>query len=179
MTDNTEPNSGSKHLDRAGCLFLAALLIMIPFLIQTLIEGDTTAVAPDVTSNGLPSVDVKFELQFLPGFWSEGPHQYTLSYTCPRWSFPVTAAHSFQVSASSTSPAGHVYLRPDGLMISKSGPDAAVTQFNPSQPSSALVLLDLAPESAAEECTAFINWDGFSMPLPRTDIYTVDVDSDW
>jgi hypothetical protein len=65
-------------------------------------------------------------------------------------------------------------------MISKAGYDELLTEFNLSEASTALVLLELAPSEQAEGCTATLRWDGRGLQsLPRTHLYTVDVGGNW
>lgn len=65
-------------------------------------------------------------------------------------------------------------------MVSRSGPDAAVTDFHPAYSSTALVILELAPSEGAENCTASVGWDGGGLqPLFRTAFYNVSPDNDW
>lgn len=161
-------------------VFLVVGFVMLMILVMTLIEGDTAAVSPDVRRRRYPLVHAEFERRFPPGSWSEGLHQYALDVDCPGPSNDLSATHSFQVSATLTSDPGHVYLRLKGPMVRKYGPDAVVTQFNPAESSSALVILELDPEEEAEDCLATIAWDGRGVqPLTRTHLYTIDVGGDW
>ncbi len=178
MREGTEPK---RAVNPGRYLAVLAGIFILMLVIPAVMAGDTSLLDPDVKHQGYPLVYVRFERGFPPRFWSAGAHAYTISVDCPGFSHDLTVTHAFVASAASASPSGNVYLRLKGVMIGRPRHYALVTDFDPARSSTALVILELdPPESAARECVASISFDGSERwPLPRTGLYSVDVDVDW
>ena len=127
--------------------------------------------SPGPAARHYPYWEATLQLDFRPGFWLEGPHEYTLTVDCPGSTHDLAATISFTVSPTSPHRTGRVFLRTDGLHSVKRRP-ATVDLLHPDQPSSALVVLELPTLEEAEECEAFITWDGFpKKPLNTRHIF--------
>ena len=155
MTGTTRPRISLKM-----ALFIAGVIIMAVVVRWDVIDSSYGVRQSDVADySNMTYTEVSFQRVFGPGFWAQGPHEYSLAIDCPGSKNDLRATQSFQVSTGAPQHSNTVLLRAAGLR-SKGIRAGTLDEFHPHDISAAWAIVQLGRREDAEACRVSVAWDG-------------------